>query len=119
MFSGQVPPVHSSNATRSWYPCIGLRCRSARRPCLTDIDTEYAYPVCVTQASSENAQSSLAGGARSSARWDNPPMTPWEAAAEIWTGVGGSPTDLAELAITGDERVLPSTFRVGAAAAAA
>jgi crotonobetainyl-CoA:carnitine CoA-transferase CaiB-like acyl-CoA transferase len=46
-------------------------------------------------------------------------MTPWEAAAEIWTGVGGNPTDLTELAITGDERVLPSTYRVGAAAAAA
>jgi crotonobetainyl-CoA:carnitine CoA-transferase CaiB-like acyl-CoA transferase len=46
-------------------------------------------------------------------------MTPWEAAAEIWSGVGGSPTDLAGLHITGDERVLPSTFRVGAAAAAA
>src|SRR6266536_2199548 len=49
MLSGQVPPVDSSNATRSWSPCIGPRSRRASRPCLTDIDTEYAYPVCSWQ----------------------------------------------------------------------
>src|SRR4051794_26350359 len=49
MFSGQVAPVAASNSLRSWYPCIGSRARSERRPRLIGIHTEYAYSVCTSQ----------------------------------------------------------------------
>ncbi len=42
-------------------------------------------------------------------------MTPYEAAAQIRTGIGGDATGLT---ITGDDPVLPSIYRVGTAAAA-
>jgi hypothetical protein len=35
---------------------IGPRLRRARRPCRTDIATEHAYPVCVTQAQTPSRQ---------------------------------------------------------------
>jgi CoA-transferase family III len=42
-------------------------------------------------------------------------MTPHDAAAQIWAGIGGDATGLT---ITGDDPVLPSIYRVGTAAAA-
>ncbi len=42
----------------------------------------------------------------------------WEVSAEVWRAVGGDAAVLAQLDLAGDERVYPTHFRVGAAAAA-
>lgn len=42
--------------------------------------------------------------------------SPLDILSELWTGAGGSATDLASVTLTGDEPVLPSSFRVDAAA---
>src|SRR5262245_18530885 len=46
-------------------------------------------------------------------------MTALEAAADVWTGIGGTSADLADLTVTGHEHTLPSAFQAGTAAGAA
>ncbi|MBU6458818.1 MAG: CoA transferase [Bradyrhizobium sp.] len=45
-------------------------------------------------------------------------QTPREILADLWTGAGGDPAALDEVALTGEEPQLPSSFRVGASAQA-
>src|SRR5215210_5292665 len=45
-----------------------------------------------------------------------PRKTPLEILHDIWTSVGGAPGALAAVTLTGEEALLPSSFRVAAAA---
>jgi crotonobetainyl-CoA:carnitine CoA-transferase CaiB-like acyl-CoA transferase len=52
------------------------------------------------------------------AKTDLPMQTPREILSDLWTLAGGEPTALDALTLTGDEPILPSSFRVAAAAQA-
>jgi hypothetical protein len=45
-------------------------------------------------------------------------QTPRDILADLWTSAGGDPAALDHVTLTGDEPLLPSTFRVAAAAQA-